>query len=289
MPAPTSAPHSPGQSGFPLGWRGAQALLLPRGDGAAAADVPAQAIALEPLLPLVDVLAAWLGEAVRLQAPAPLAAADADGFLSLAIGRQGEAPLCDLALPAAQLRHAVLGPLGAGWAVRWPRIVCDMLLDEWPLDALDAARFEPGALLLLPRSFGVSTPNWRVRLLACSHGLAPGSRSARWCTGERVLSLAAHDNLAEVAGVADVTHVTHGRAWAAVMPQAAAIDAGLWFGCATDAAASVEVVGDAVQLRRAAESVAQGRLAPAGRGFGLLIERLAAGLAQGSDDLAAAA
>jgi hypothetical protein len=276
MPAATPPPQNCG--GFALRWRGSQALLLPRHSAAALTDVVAQAVALAPLLPLAEVLEAWLGEPLRLHLPVGVEP-DGDALLTIGIGREGEPALCDLTLPIEQLGHSPLAPLATGWAMHWPRIVCDMLIEVWPEDMLDPVRLEPGALLLLPRSFGGTGPQWNVTLLARAHGLAQGPRPAMWHSGERTLSLTPHDD----------TQAPNGRAWAAIVPQAVAIDAAHWFGCGAAEPPSVGVVADAVQLRRGAQTVASGRLAPAGRGFGLLIERVDTGLAQGAAHLAAAA
>lgn len=268
MPSPPPDPQS-----FPFDWHGARALLTLPHAAAAATDAVGQALALEPWLPLVDAIERWLGEPLRLGAPVPGDTRRSNELLTLAIGREGDAARCELALPVARLRGAALGPFAPGWVLHWPRIVCDMLIEAWPDAALDAARFEPGALLLLPASFDAAAPERRVRLMTDAHG----ARAGRWRGSECRL------------GPNDAAPPLPAPAWAAVAPRAATFDARHWYGCTPAAPPPAEARIDALELRRAGRVLATGRLAPAGRGFGLLIEQVGSSGAAPAAPIAAAA
>ncbi len=256
---PSSSPPSPtsDRQSFPFDWHGARAVLSLPQPAPAARDAVAQALALEPWLPLVDAIERWLGEPLRLGAPVPPAGRRSAEHLTIAIGRDGEAARCELALPLACLAGTALGPFAPGWVLHWPRIVCDMQIEAWPEGALDATRFEPGALLLLPSSFGTATSERRVRLTAGAHG----ARAARWRGSECRL------------GPNDAA-VPSAPAWSAVAPRAVSFDAQHWYACTGVAPQNAEVRIDALELRHAGQVVVTGRHAPAGRGHGLLIEQL---------------
>jgi hypothetical protein len=258
---PQSPPLPPNDShGFPFDWHGAPALLSVPHPAGAATDAVAQALALEPWLPLVDALERWLGAPLRLGAPLPRDNRRAGELLNLGVGREGDSARCELALPVARLSGAALGPFAPGWVLHWPRIVCDMLIEVWPDAALDAARFEPGALLLLPASFDSTAPERRVRLTAAAHG----ARAARWRGSE--CRLGPNDALPSPPSAA--------HAWAAVALRAVSFDAQHWYGCTPAPPPHAEVRIDALELRYGGRLVASGRLAPAGRGHGLLIEQV---------------
>lgn len=256
---------------FPFRWRGARALLLPH-ERAGATDVVAQALALSALLPLVEVLEAWLGTPLRFEPPCPPDAADTDTGLMLRfeVGRDGGPAWCEVALPVEALcgEGLGLGPIASGWALRWPRLSCDALIQTWPGETLDAGRFERGALLLMPGTFTPAPADSDVRLLARLHGRSVGSRPARWRCGERTLRLLAPDDRR-----VELPQPT----WALVAPGATSIDAERWFGGAARGVGNeVPIELDSLELRHQGTPVARGRLHPIGRGFGLLIEQLCA-------------
>ena len=243
-------------------WRGAEAALWLAGP-AAAGDAVDQALALAPLLPVAPVLEAWLGEPLRLGAAR---ARPGDDYLPIEIGPIGGAAMCTVALPAALLPAGLTAAFAAGWALRWPRIACDLVLDGWPAEAIDESRLEPGAMLLLPHSFDAGA--WAVRLepLATRALPGPARRSAHWRQGDCVLR----------AGLQDGLESPPVQPWQAVLPNAAAPGADWWCGLAAQAE-SLAVEPERIELRLRAQTVARGRLAPAGMGLGLLIEQVLRG------------
>lgn len=261
LPPPPLQSHPP-RTGFPLRWRGAQAVLLPRSAGSG--DAVAQALALEALLPLCDALEPWLGAALRLQAPLPFAPADASAWLTVAIGRQGAEPEAELALPIAALREQRLGRIGAGWALHWPGFECDLCLESWPTERLPAQRIEPGAVLLLPRSFDANDAHWNVRVLAPMAALAP--RPGWWQRAEGSLVLGPQE--ADEAPASTRT----APGWQLIAPGAVQVDAGDWFGGDAARAARLAVTVETAELRHGSSTLARGRLVPVGRGLGLLVD-----------------
>ena len=254
LPIPP-VPSAPTRTGFPLSWHGAGAVLLPRSAGSG--DAVAQALALEALLPLCDALEPWLGAPLRLRAPLPFAPADARAWLTVAIGRQGAEAEAELALPIPALREHRLGRIGAGWALRWPSFGCDLCVESWPTEQLPAWRIEPGAVLLLPRSFGASDVPQDVRVLAPTAALAP--RPGEWQRAEGRLVLGPQE--------ADEAPALPG--WQLIVPDALRVDAGAWF---AGEAARLAVTAETAELRHGSIPLASGRLLPLGRGLGLLVE-----------------
>lgn len=249
----------------PFRWRGADAELSvvatsPTGD---AVD---RALTLTPLLPLAPALEAWLGEPLRLGAPRAQAA---DGLLTIEVGPEGQAPLCGIALPAALLPAGLSATFASPWTLRWPKVVCDLVLDDWPAEAIAMARLAPGAMLLMPRSFAAEARAWAVRLapaLADIRQVRPGpaQRCVLWQSDEAVLRM----------GKLDPESLPPARPWTAVLPRAATPGADGWCGLvAKDQWLPIDT--GRIELRLNSRTVAHGRLAPAGLGYGLLIEEVA--------------
>ena len=248
---------------YPFHWRGADAALwlaAPQPGG----DVVDRALALEPLLPLTSALEVWLGEPLLVAAAQGAAHVPALGdLLPIEIGAANDAVLCTIALPAARLAPGLGAALPAPWALRWPRVVCDLVLDDWPLEAIVAQRLEPGAMLLLPRSFGAERRAWAVPLepVALQPRLSPAHRVARWHADEHVVRVEPQA----------ASPMAPPRPWRAVLPHVAAPRADVWCGLATQTEV-LRVDADRIELRLHGRTVANGRLAPAGGGFGVLIE-----------------
>lgn len=249
---------SPPPFRFDLVWPQGRARLELQGTGDPASDRDA-ALALASALEALAALERWVGspldELRPTRTPAPAAA------LSLGWGEGGR-----LLLPPALLPWE--RPPAAGLPLVWPAWTARVGLQSLPAARVPLKGLVPGALLLLPVSF--ASEAWSV-VLQPEPPLP--ARSGSWRPRSGRLQLAAAD--------APPGEPAEARVW---LDETVLVDALAWFGTAVD---TVLCTG-AARLEIDGRVAARGTLLPAGLGWGLLIDDVAAAPAPTRDDRAPA-
>ncbi|MBK1715834.1 hypothetical protein [Rubrivivax gelatinosus] len=237
---------------FDLVWPEGHARLDLPAAGASAVDA---ALALAPVLPALALLQDWIGAPLhdlRPAADAPWPAA----ALTLAWGEGGRLALPWRLLPWGRTPPAAL-PLH-----HWPCWPARLLLQALPAARLPARERVPGALLLLPASFAGA--DCALELHAPAGGLPlPRLGGVVWQPQAGSLQLAAARPLADSGDVG-------ARVW---LEQTLEVDARAWFGGWPQ---PLELAAGAARLEIDGRPCAEGPLLPAGRGWGLRLQRLAA-------------
>jgi hypothetical protein len=228
-------------------------------------DAVQHALALEPLLPLLQAVQDGLGvcwqsiEPAAPDAPWP----DAAQALTLSCGSAGDveetAAHARLALPGSALRPGAAWA-APGWVIEWPDVACELVLDL-PPPHLATERLEPGATLLLAGTFDEAPRG------AMARALGPGCARWPWLHG---LPWPGVDDAAALptalrAPAADTP-------WRVVGESAIRLDAGCWFGASLPPRSTSRVDRAALCSGVDGEPIARGRVVALGRGFGLLID-----------------
>jgi hypothetical protein len=251
-------------------------------DDAADGDVAA-ALALAPMLPVLQALEHWLGLGFESLHPVRDVPAVAEGALVLGLpllgptcgatggatdgvadvvvdaGAHSVAAPASLALPRAWLPFGRQPP--AALSLQWPRLACRATVQVLDAEAVDASALEPGAVLLLPQAFA-DEPRWTVTLQPGDAGLADAwpPLSLQGWTPQAGCHPAAVGRVRVVAG----PPATAPR-WRVDLAQAPSVCASAWFG------APAGVPGPAApgQLWCGTWLCAEGEFLPVGRGWGL--------------------
>lgn len=249
---------SPPPFRFDLVWPQGRARLELPGAGDPDSDLDA-ARALAPALDTLAALERWIGTPLDELRPARTPAPAAVGFGWVEGGRLLLPPVL---LPWGKAPTAALPLAWPAWTVR-------VALQSLPVARLPSQALVPGALLLLPASF--AGEGWPV-VLQPEPPLP--ARAGLWQPRFGRLDVAAAALPAAGPGEAGV--------W---LDEAVAVDARAWFGADTG---PLPLAAGAAVLRRPGQAVARGTLLPAGLGWGLLIDDVAAAPAPTRDDRAPA-
>jgi hypothetical protein len=238
---------------FRLGLGEGDGLLELQAVDAAATHAVAHALALEALMPLLAAVETWLGAGFEQIEPAP--ATPDWPTQALTLGVQG---LGRLALPWQALR---VGQAlnSAGFTLEWPTLACELLFESLASERIDRRHLVCGGMLLLPSSFAsASAP---LPLLARPQRAWPRLGGLTWDARRDTLQLAS----------AALVETPSGRAgWEVVAASPCELSVAHWFGGAALPAPMPPPRG--VALRHGDETVASGRLVPAGAGIGMLID-----------------
>lgn len=223
-----------------------------------ARNAVAQALALEPALPLLEAIEEWLGTTLtRLE---PVAALDwPDDGRALNLGVRG---LGRLALPWSALRVGQRLVLPERFVVDWPTLACDLVFESLAHDRLALHELLPGSVVLLPASFAKPS-GAPIALQLRPHRGWPRLEGLRWDASRERLGF-------DAPALRDPTPGPAVAPWEVVAAEPCAIDASCWFGGAATAAAPAPP--RQVALRHLGDVVASGRLVPVGSGIGMLVD-----------------